>query len=129
MYPYKSHAKHEILENWEQAEVENEIEAADFSFNREDRGPAPNMHPGRPPVSRPPRALPKREHGHKNISHRELKRCEGNLAFLWLRGERDIWVHITYVSRDRVYGYSWTPLGWKYTDFNMRRIESFFCFG
>ncbi|MCL2407888.1 MAG: hypothetical protein FWC95_08165 [Defluviitaleaceae bacterium] len=134
MYPYKS-------DNPKQIDKES-VDAADVnakSVRRPRRGGsqppnegihrAPHNFPhGTPPAMRPPVAIPHKHHVMKEVSLRGLKRCEGGLAYIWLRNDRGHWMHITDVRAGKVLGYVWTHGGWKFAGFDMRFIEGFCCF-
>ena len=135
MYPYKSHANHEILTKLKEQSAKP---SAEEHVSR--HGPAPGNRPPshrppshgrgrRPPSHRPPSTHPRRDHAHRNINIPALSRCTGSLIYIWLRNGREAWMHLTLVTSRTLCGFVWTRHGWRYECFDIHRVEGYSCFG
>jgi len=122
MYPYKSHAHHEILDIFSK----NERPAAPVTdFNR-----VPSrIVPRKAPSLRPPRIAPKRDEILELTDTEALRRCADHLIYIWPKTGKSAWMFLTHASGGLVQGYIWTAVGWQYISLDERSIDGFYCFG
>ena len=76
------------------------------------------------PPSRPPRYAPESTdlEAHPEL----LKNCLFTYVFLWMQNGKSFWMYPTGSSVDKLSGYVWDGVRWKYAEFFWQQIDYFF---